>query len=157
MLQNINVKGSKLTNMLSATQEPKSIKVTEISDNEQNELSSPLVRPHTKKQKTLPFTISNDNNKEEMLYAFQTSQESKNIHNFLSMSLDEQEFNGYFPAEKKNLTIDDFNYTNKQNKMSKNIKKLIVFDKLSDSFWRIEYKEVVKELIPATLYPFPKE
>ncbi|CAG8758946.1 14301_t:CDS:1, partial [Ambispora leptoticha] len=41
--------------------------------------------------------------------------------------------------------------------MSKNIKKLIAFEELSDGFWQSAYKEVFKELILTILYSTPKE
>ncbi|CAG8851793.1 10683_t:CDS:1, partial [Racocetra persica] len=45
----------------------------------------------------------------------------------------------------------------KQKETSQDIKKLLVFNELSDGFWNLAYKEVAKNLILAILYPSPKE
>ncbi|CAG8634675.1 10214_t:CDS:2, partial [Dentiscutata heterogama] len=159
--------GSKLTKTLLVAQRPKLTK----DDNKQNELSSPLVQPPAKRQKALSSANEEEeSDDEEMSHTSRLFQVSGNTCDSSSMSLVRQE------STCTELMFHDFNYAvnfldqkinslyqlcqfiiNKQKETSDDIKKLIVLDDLSDDFWRKVYKEVTKQLIPATLYPSLKE
>ncbi|CAG8679298.1 24483_t:CDS:2, partial [Dentiscutata erythropus] len=131
--------GSKSTKTLLVAQRPKLTKAVEISDDdEQNELSSPLVQPPTKGQKALSSANEEEeSDDEEMSHASRLPQDSGNTCDSSSMSLVRQE------STRAELTAHDFNYA--VNFLDQKINSLKA------------YKEVTKQLIPATLYPSPKE
>ncbi|CAG8525473.1 30940_t:CDS:2 [Racocetra persica] len=150
---------SKLAKVSSVVQESKSTKDNEQQNQQDEECTDedlfddPLIS--VDKQLFVGFSQQDD----EISYTSQISQES--LHSNI--------------VENANLTTEAFNYSitivdqkigslyqlcrniaNRQKDMSRDLRKLVVFDELSNGFWNIAYKKILKELILETLYPATK-
>ncbi|CAG8578174.1 2655_t:CDS:2, partial [Dentiscutata heterogama] len=175
-----NIEGSTSTRTSSVTQGSNSERITIPPLKRQKALSfadEPVGNPLPPTDKESSISVSQQDDDELLCLSQESflSRTSGQSRDSFSMSLDEG-LSNYSSTEKTSLTTDEFNYTiklldqrinalyqlcrfivTKQKETSKNIKKLLAFDELSDSFWNKAYKEVAKELIPKILYPSTKE